>query len=165
MDVSIGGGNSWHCDVFRKSFDCVWNMFWSWVGNVEFIVQVILNFRSYLPASNHMLASYAHSVGFSWNMTLVSSDAKGVLLKENPPPSLCALKSLGCVLRILACSMWFLIALGVCLMGVLVPACPTNWYLIQSDFSMSWCTSLPNLFCDYQLVPIGIIYDCFCIKN
>ena len=72
-------------------------------------------------------------------------------------PTLCAMRFWGYVLMVWACSTWFVIFLGFFTIDVLGTYCQYHWEPIQSDFSMSWYTSLPHLWCAFLEVPIRIL--------
>ena len=58
-------------------------------------------------------------LGFSWNMNLVPGGSKGVFCSKMHLPKLRATIYWGCVLMVLSCSTWFVLAIGVYKTGAL----------------------------------------------
>ena len=63
------------------------------------------------------------------------------------PPTLHELRYWGCNLMVWSFSMWFVISLVVCPTGELATSCQSHCYPIQSNFKISWYTSIKNFFC------------------
>ena len=77
-------------------------------------------------------------------------------------PSLCALKSLGCILKAWECSKLYVPDLGVFPVGALGLVFQFHLDLIHNNPSISWYPSLAHFFCACQMVPIGSLYGSFC---